>query len=79
MSAERSAPAPRRVAPHGKPQRCPLCKAPSVAEFAPFCSRGCRDRDLLNWLGEDYRIAGRSTDEDELQKSSDYGLDRTDL
>ncbi|MGE4411469.1 MAG: DNA gyrase inhibitor YacG [Sphingomonadales bacterium] len=57
--------------------RCPLCKAPSVTEFAPFCSRGCRDRDLLGWLGENYRIAGRSTEEDELQKSSDYGLDST--
>lgn len=55
--------------------RCPLCRAPSAPEFAPFCGRACRDRDLLGWLGEDYRIAGRSTNEDELQKSSDYGTD----
>jgi hypothetical protein len=29
-----------------------------VAEFRPFCSRGCRDRDLLGWFNEDYRIPG---------------------
>lgn len=57
--------------------KCPLCKSASVAEFAPFCSRGCKDRDLLAWLGEDYRIAGRA-DDAELQKSSDYGLDNPD-
>jgi uncharacterized protein len=37
---------------------CPICgKAPS-SEHAPFCSRGCKDRDLLKWLGEGYRIPG---------------------
>ncbi len=55
-----------------KGAHCPLCRTLSAAEFAPFCSRGCRDRDLLGWLGEGYRIAGRSTDEDELERSSDY-------
>ncbi len=62
----------------GREKRCPVCKAPRSPEFSPFCSRGCRDRDLLGWFREDYKIAGRSTEEDELQKSSDYGLDRTD-
>lgn len=57
--------------------RCPLCKQPSVKEFAPFCSRACKDRDLLSWLGEGYRIAGKPGD-DELEKSSDYGLDNPD-
>jgi endogenous inhibitor of DNA gyrase (YacG/DUF329 family) len=37
---------------------CPLCGKPEVKEHAPFCSRGCKDRDLLRWLGEGYRIAG---------------------
>jgi len=60
-----------------KAAACPLCKAPQSAEFRPFCSRGCRDRDLLGWFGENYRIAGRSSNEDELQQSSDYGLDST--
>ena len=37
---------------------CPLCGEPEVKEHAPFFSRGCKDRDLLKWLGEGYRIAG---------------------
>jgi len=57
--------------------RCPLCKAPRSDDYKPFCSRGCRDKDLLAWTGEGYRIAGRSSNEDELTKSSDYGLDIT--
>ena len=31
-------------------------------EHAPFCSRGCKDRDLLKWLGGGYRIAGPPAD-----------------
>jgi endogenous inhibitor of DNA gyrase (YacG/DUF329 family) len=41
---------------------CPLCGKPEAAEHAPFCSRGCKDRDLLKWLGEGYRIAGPPAD-----------------
>jgi endogenous inhibitor of DNA gyrase (YacG/DUF329 family) len=37
---------------------CPLCGKPASPEFKPFCSRGCRDRDLLNWLGDSYRVPG---------------------
>lgn len=57
--------------------RCPLCKQPTAREFAPFCSKSCKDRDLLTWLGDGYRIAGQPGD-DELQKSSDYGVDNPD-
>ena len=39
---------------------CPLCGEPTVKAHAPFCSRGCKDRDLLRWLGEGYRIPGPS-------------------
>ena len=35
---------------------CPLCGKPPVAAHAPFCSQGCRDRDLLQWLGEGYAL-----------------------
>ena len=45
-----------------KPKRCPLCGKPESPEHAPFCSRGCKDRDLLKWLGEGYRIAGPPVD-----------------
>ncbi|MEQ1509495.1 MAG: DNA gyrase inhibitor YacG [Sphingopyxis sp.] len=39
-----------------KVRPCPLCRKPTVAEYRPFCSRGCRDRDLNAWFGEGYRI-----------------------
>ena len=42
---------------------CPLCGKPAAAEHAPFCSRSCKDRDLLKWLGEGYRIPGPPVDE----------------
>jgi hypothetical protein len=36
---------------------CPVCGKPA-GDQAPFCSQGCRDRDLLKWLGEGYRVPG---------------------
>lgn len=45
---------------------CAYCgKSPPVAEFAPFCSRGCQDRDLVQWMREGYAIPA-SDHEDEL-------------
>jgi endogenous inhibitor of DNA gyrase (YacG/DUF329 family) len=41
---------------------CPLCGKPPVTPHTPFCSRGCKDRDLLQWLGEGYRIPGPPAD-----------------
>ena len=46
-----------------KSKRCPLCGKPTAEPFAPFCSAGCRDRDLLKWLGEGYRIPGPPADD----------------
>jgi uncharacterized protein len=46
-----------------KRDACPICGKSSVPEHQPFCSRGCRDRDLLNWLGEGYRIPAEPVDE----------------
>jgi uncharacterized protein len=46
---------------------CPVCGIATVAEHRPFCSRACKDRDLLKWLDGDYRIPGRAaapTDQD---------------
>ena len=45
---------------------CPLCGAAPAAEFRPFCSRGCRDRDLINWLGDAYRVPGPPADPESL-------------
>ena len=39
-----------------KPGKCPLCGKPRIQEYRPFCSRGCRDRDLNIWFDEGYRV-----------------------
>ena len=53
-------------------KKCPLCGKPASPDHAPFCSRGCKDRDLLKWLGEGYRIAGPSATGDGLD-SDEHG------
>lgn len=45
-----------------KRQSCALCDQPVSPAHKPFCGSGCRDRDLLNWLGEGYRVAGAPAD-----------------
>lgn len=56
---------------------CPLCGAPAVPNHEPFCSQGCRDRDLLNWLGESYRVPGRTAGiEDDEAESNRLDSDR---
>jgi endogenous inhibitor of DNA gyrase (YacG/DUF329 family) len=54
---------------------CPYCGQPSVAAHRPFCSQGCRDRDLIEWLSDGYRIAGPAADDDEGKDLRDSGLD----
>ena len=44
-----------------------------MPEHAPFCGRGCKDRDLLQWLSDGYRIPGLPIEEDE--NGRDDGLD----
>ena len=52
---------------------CPVCASPATPEHAPFCSRGCKDRDLLKWLGEGYRIPGPPADPERLDSDRDEG------
>jgi uncharacterized protein len=51
-----------------------LCGRTADPAQTPFCSRGCRDRDLLNWLGDAYRVPGPSADADPHGSLED-GLD----
>jgi endogenous inhibitor of DNA gyrase (YacG/DUF329 family) len=53
---------------------CPLCGKPASPAHRPFCGQGCRDRDLLNWLGDGYRMPGPPVDPESLPQGSD-GLD----
>lgn len=47
----------RRAGRAGKGRRaCPICGAPAIDAFRPFCSRRCADIDLGRWLKEGYRI-----------------------
>lgn len=41
-----------------KSGKCPICGKAGDSEWQPFCSRGCKDRDLLKWLGDGYRVPG---------------------
>jgi uncharacterized protein len=52
---------------------CPSCGHPPAADHAPFCSPGCRDRDLLRWFGEGYRIPGRPVDPTALDSAEERG------
>ena len=51
--------------PIRRAEQCPVCGKPVAAAHAPFCGQGCRDRDLLQWLGEGYRVPGPPTQADE--------------
>ncbi|MBA3675863.1 MAG: DNA gyrase inhibitor YacG [Sphingosinicella sp.] len=54
---------------------CPLCAKPPSEAHKPFCGQGCRDRDLLKWLGEAYRVPGQPVDENAMGEEGHQGLD----
>jgi endogenous inhibitor of DNA gyrase (YacG/DUF329 family) len=56
-----------------KSKRCPVCSKTESAKHAPFCSRGCKDRDLLKWLGDGYRIPGPPADPDGVDSTGGEG------
>jgi uncharacterized protein len=45
--------------------RCPVCGAPPVARYRPFCSKRCADIDLGRWLKGSYVIP--ASDDDDAQ------------
>ena len=54
---------------------CAYCrKQPVTAAFRPFCSAGCRARDLNAWLSDAYVLPGNAG-EDELSASSPLDKD----
>jgi endogenous inhibitor of DNA gyrase (YacG/DUF329 family) len=58
-----------------KSKGCPICGKPEHTEHAPFCGPRCRDRDLLKWLGEGYRIPGPAADPEEVLGRVDSDTD----
>jgi len=53
--------------------RCPICGAPVVEKYHPFCSARCADIDLGRWLKESYILPGDSEipDDEEHRESEE--------
>ncbi|WP_375202939.1 DNA gyrase inhibitor YacG [Hyphococcus sp.] len=41
---------------------CPICNAPAVQAYVPFCSKRCADVDLHRWLSGGYAIPAEEDD-----------------
>jgi endogenous inhibitor of DNA gyrase (YacG/DUF329 family) len=48
---------------------CPICKKPRNADFTPFCSQRCKDRDLARWFGDGYAVPGPPADPEEIARA----------
>lgn len=48
---------------------CPICKAETVHQYRPFCSRRCADIDLGRWVSGDYALP--SNDPEDIEKALD--------
>jgi len=45
--------------------RCPVCGAPGLVAYRPFCSGRCADVDLLRWLRGAYVIQSTGDDDED--------------
>jgi len=54
---------------------CPVCGAPPVDRFRPFCSARCADVDLGRWLKGVYRVPANPEDDEDgaLEPGDDTG------
>lgn len=52
---------------------CPICSKPSDPKLEPFCSKTCKNIDLLRWFNEGYRIPTQEpvTEEGESDEEDD--------
>lgn len=58
--------------------QCPVCNKPTVKDFNPFCSRHCKNIDLLKWMNGGYRIPVQNLDEEEGLPTSTQEEDKKD-
>ena len=49
-----------------KVKLCPICGAPAIQEFRPFCSKRCADVDLGRWLQGVYAIPAVDAADDSI-------------
>lgn len=69
---------PSAITPNPRRAACVVCGKPVTPEATPFCSQGCRDRDLLQWLSDGHRIAGPPADDEDAGGSAPHGVDTGD-
>ncbi len=59
--------------------KCPACEKPASEKHKPFCSRKCKDVDLINWLSGSYAVPAVELDDiDDEEIDSDDGLKNSD-
>ena len=46
--------------------KCPICRKPRTAEFKPFCSLRCRDKDLARWFNDGYAVPGEKVNLEDI-------------
>ncbi|WP_375691439.1 DNA gyrase inhibitor YacG [Pseudooceanicola sp. LIPI14-2-Ac024] len=46
---------------------CPICGEKTAADYRPFCSARCADRDLARWFNGSYAVP--SEDPEDLEKA----------
>jgi len=71
---KRVVPLPRK---DGGRRLCPVCRAPAVHRFRPFCSQRCADVDLGRWVKGNYRIPTEEAPAEGLAES-EAPRDRSD-
>lgn len=49
----------------GLSKKCPTCGKPTNQQYRPFCSKFCKDKDLLNWINERYIVSSPHQDEND--------------
>lgn len=55
---------------------CPICKAESVQQYRPFCSKRCADVDLGKWVAGSYTLPSEEPPtEEELLRAIDAEKD----
>lgn len=56
---------------------CPICGAPTVARYRPFCSRRCADIDLGRWMTGAYALPAQEEDDpDEEERAAAHSEDQ---
>lgn len=50
-------------------RKCPVCRKPRSEAFTPFCSKQCKDRDLVRWLANGYALPGAPAIDEEEGKA----------